>query len=170
MTLTRDTAPDHVKGTDERYTPHWIVDRCGVIGLDPCAPAHNPTGALVHYTKADNGLAQPWRPSQGCVWVNPPYSTGQVSIWADKIQDEYCSGCHPIYALTSGDFTTKWWPRLYLVADACVLLSSRVPYIYPGEDTPRPGSNFGNVIWGYTHDTAEFFSRFGDLGYPLKLR
>ena len=164
--LAREDAPGKVRGTDERYTPHWIIDRCGVIGLDPCSPGHNPTGALQFYTLADNGLAQPWRPWEGCVWVNPPYSTGQVSVWVDKILEE---ACNPTFVLTAGDFTTQWWPKLFYTADACVLLENRVPYIYPGEDRPRPGSNFGNVIWGYTSDIADFFNKFGDLGSQLKL-
>ena len=130
-----------------------------------CAPTQ-PRGARLHFSLPRNGLIEPWPvvTHYGCVWVNPPYSNGQVVLWAQKIAYEFGRGVWPIYALTSGDFSAAWFNLLWDAFSCCVLLNDRVPFIYPGETKPKPGSNFGNVVWGFTHDTPEFFNLFGDLG------
>jgi site-specific DNA-methyltransferase (adenine-specific) len=35
-----------------------------------------------YYTKADNGLNQPWAPHR--VWVNPPYGRNVTGLWIEK--------------------------------------------------------------------------------------
>lgn len=63
-----------VSETVEWYTPPDIFDRLGLaFDLDVASPGADVVPwvpATTHYTKDDNGLAQPWH---GLVWCNPPY-------------------------------------------------------------------------------------------------
>ena len=68
--------------SDDVYTPRWVFDQLGLtFDLDVAAP---PGGipyipAKRHFTRADDGLSQPWH---GRVWMNPPYS--DCSPWAQR--------------------------------------------------------------------------------------
>jgi DNA N-6-adenine-methyltransferase (Dam) len=77
-----------VPKTSEWRTPKYVFDplrdQTGarlVFDQDPCAPdqgiSHVPARRI--YTKADDGLRQPWR---GLVFMNPPYSEARRSIVA----------------------------------------------------------------------------------------
>jgi len=72
--------------SDERYTPQWVFDGLGItFGTDPASPGvggGDCVPALVKYTKADDGLAQPWT---GSVWLNPPFSNG--TPWVRRFMD-----------------------------------------------------------------------------------
>ena len=65
---------EHMKETDERYTPSWVFETLGIdFDLDPCSPAGGiPHAPIKHYyTAEDDGLSKGWF---GNVWVNPPFS------------------------------------------------------------------------------------------------
>lgn len=67
---------------DEWLTPPEILARLGDFDLDPCAPVCRPwPTAQRHFTKADDGLAQPWA---GRVWCNPPFGN-QAIHWLRKM-------------------------------------------------------------------------------------
>lgn len=69
---------------DERYatleTLAWCMARAGVDAFDldvaACEESHH---AALWYSKAENGLHQPWF---GDVWCNPPYS--DIAPWVEK--------------------------------------------------------------------------------------
>ena len=67
--------------TDDYYTPAWLFNLMAIrFDIDVCAP---PGGvsyipAERYYTKADDGLSQPWT---GRVWMNPPYSNSAPWVW-----------------------------------------------------------------------------------------
>jgi hypothetical protein len=74
-----------IGATSDWYTPKFIFDALGLtFDLDPASPGpglcHVP--ALRTYTKADDGLQQPWF---GLTWLNPPFGgrRGQVP-WLRK--------------------------------------------------------------------------------------
>jgi hypothetical protein len=69
------------KTSDDYLTPRWVFDALGLeFDLDVAAPpweTHVP--ATRKFTKADDGLTQPW---EGRVWMNPPYSN--ATPWVRK--------------------------------------------------------------------------------------
>lgn len=103
-------------GSTEWYTPPHILNLAtqllGEIDLDP---ASNPGEAWVtarhHFTKEDDGLAQPWR---GRVWLNPPWDgQGSPSRWVSKLVDEYESGAvTEAVCLLPARVNTVWMDRL----------------------------------------------------------
>lgn len=69
---------DYDSKSHDWWTPEDVIDLVwdyhGIEEVD-CDPAADDTKhipAKCHYTKADDGLAQPW-PHEGVIWVNPPY-------------------------------------------------------------------------------------------------
>ena len=85
MTVPLFTAEQEVSTSDDYYTPAWVFEDMGIgFDLDVAAP---PGGvpwipAKRYYTKADDGLSQPWA---GRVWMNPPYSG--VTPWWERFKD-----------------------------------------------------------------------------------
>lgn len=97
--------------SDDWSTPPAIVqeyaDRYGAFDLDPCARPET-AKAPRYYTKADDGLAQPWH---GRVWLNPPYSN--PGAWLRKARAELASGrCDLVVALLPAATDTGWFHEL----------------------------------------------------------
>lgn len=95
--------------TDDFLTPAWIFDALGLaFDLDVASPpwkTHVPAKAF--YTKAEDGLAQPWF---GRVWMNPPYS--EATPWVDKFI-RHRNGIALVPWAKSA-----WTCRLWVAADA----------------------------------------------------
>ena len=70
------------RGTDPAFIA-TLKDRFGAFTLDVAAAPHN-AKAPVFYTRADDGLIQPWT---GQVWCNPPYS--DCGAWVQKAWAEW---------------------------------------------------------------------------------
>lgn len=49
----------------------------GVIGLDPCTTALNPTGAARFFTPPADGAASRW--SAATIYCNPPYGQARIA-------------------------------------------------------------------------------------------
>ena len=78
----------------EWYTPPWLISALGSFDLDPAAPAVRLfETAKQYYTKAENGLVQPWF---GRVYLNPPYERA-VERWMSRLAD-HGNGIAPIFA------------------------------------------------------------------------
>jgi phage N-6-adenine-methyltransferase len=104
----------------EWYTPHWVFDGLGFeFDLDPASPMSGPvTPAKRHYTKADNGLVQPWA---GSVWLNPPY--GEVlPLWTRKMK-EHNNGIALVFVRTD----TAWFHNA--PPDAALFLQGRIRFV-----------------------------------------
>ncbi|WP_165078848.1 MULTISPECIES: DNA N-6-adenine-methyltransferase [unclassified Desulfovibrio] len=93
---------------DEWLTPPEILRALGPFDLDPAAPIVRPWDmAARHYTKIDNGMAQPW---EGRVWLNPPYGR-ETFHWLARLA-EHGSGLALIFARTETvGFHAEIWAK-----------------------------------------------------------
>jgi hypothetical protein len=114
---TRFTRGMRSSDSAEWYTPDQILDPVravfGTIDTDPCThvDAQRNVQARRYYTKADDGLRQPWEgPS---AFVNPPYGDA-IKPWIPRLIDAYISGeCRSVIALLPCRTDTDWFTPLF---------------------------------------------------------
>lgn len=141
---------------DDRMTPPHILDtirKIAPIALDPCSNPWDQVGARERWSIRDgrDGLAEPWTvDGPGLVFVNPPYGDGALARWTDKIIAE-ANGDRPIVALVPGDFSTRWFRRLFAASALVCLVGHRVHFGGGGHGNPWPSAIF---LLGPAHDRA----------------
>lgn len=140
---------------DERYTTRETIITCmrlarvDAFDLDvaACEESHH---APRFYSKADNGLLQPW---VGRVWCNPPYS--DIEPWVEKawieFGDERATAIAMLIPATRTEQT--WWQRkVEPFRDRGASLRShflpgRTSFARPGSGgVGQSGSPFGCVL------------------------
>lgn len=127
----------------EWYTPAWVFERLGLdFDLDPCHPVsrRDYLPARRVYTRADDGLAQPWH---GRVWLNPPYGR-DVGTWMDRMSS-HGDGVALVFSRTD----TAWFQRCARSADAALFMAGRIKFI-DGAGIGNHGAGAGSVFiaWG----------------------
>lgn len=136
-------------GHDEWLTPPAIVQALGAFDLDPCAPVVRPWDlAAKHYSKEDDGLAQPWG---GRVWLNPPFGREAVK-WLRRMV-EHGNGIALVPARTE---TAMFYECIWNVADAVLFMKGRPHFHYV--DGRRAAANSGApiclVAYGFANERA----------------
>lgn len=152
-----------IGATDEWYTPPEIFAALGcTFDLDPCSPgAGHWVPTMKIYTKADDGLKQPWC---GLVFMNPPFGgrNGHVP-WLRKFLD-HANGIAIVRAYTSAGWFHDWAVK----ADAMLFPRGKTKFIRPdGSVGKAPGH--GVVLLGIG-DTALYYMRESGLGLFVQLR
>jgi len=161
--------------TDSWGTPDVILtavrDVLGTIDLDPMSNdmAQRRVRAGRHYTKADNGLIQPWC---GKVFANPPYGRGQMSPFVGKLLSEVgaAGDVSAAIALVNASTSTKWFQTMLKHAASICLLSRRLGHHHPTTDALTKGNRYDQAVFLYTDDPGEldtFCVVFGRLGSVL---
>ena len=97
--------------SDDYLTPAWVFDTLDLtFDLDVAAPpweTHVP--AKRKYTKADDGLTQPWI---GTIWMNPPYS--ESTRWVDRFI-EHSDGI-ALMPWAKSAWTIRLWNAAHAIA------------------------------------------------------
>lgn len=148
--------------TDQRFTPLWVLNiatkACGPIAYDPCTTADNPAGALDFSALPEDGLAQQWaeRSGGGLVWVNSPFSRGQLRQWASKACDAFLAGGE-VVMLTPVDPSTDWYAILTDHARVAAGLKKRVRFHTPADQVAMESAAKGStMLWYLGHNTRAF--------------
>lgn len=151
-----------IGASDEWFTPPEIFMALGVeFDLDPCSPG--PTHwvpAERVYTKADDGLTQPWA---GSVFMNPPFGgrNGHVP-WLRKFLD-HANGIAIVRAYTS----SAWFHQHAVKADAMLFPRGKTKFIRPdGSIGKAPGH--GVVLLAMGKDACATLAKSG-LGFYVAL-
>jgi hypothetical protein len=146
--------------TGEWLTPQHIVLKVvaclGHIDLDPCAESGPPFNvpAAVHYTKADDGLARPWR---GKTFLNPPYGR-TIGDWVRQLVHEYVMvSVTEAIALLPARTDTRWF---WLMGGFPVLfLGGRLHFGGSKNSAPFP-----SCLFYLGPDMGKFRRVFRDMG------
>ncbi len=151
---------------DEWLTPPDILKSLGDFDLDPCAPVLRPWNtATRHYTKMDNGLAQPREPVTTRVWLNPPFGS-QWPKWLLRWGVEHDNTIALIPARTeTKEFFRLVWDR----ANGVCFLRGRPHFHFV--DGKRAAFNSGAPIClvAYGRENVEIL-RGSALGKTIGLR
>lgn len=91
----------------EYETPQDLFDKMNSEFSFTCDVASTDTNAKCkqHFTKVDNGLAQPW---SGVCWCNPPYGL-EMPKWIRKARKEAEAGNATTVLLIPARTNTGWW-------------------------------------------------------------
>jgi hypothetical protein len=145
-----------VGATVEWYTPPEVFERLRLeFDLDPASPGADKVPwipARRHYTRADDGLAQPW---SGMVWLNPPYGPS-MAPFVDRLI-EHDDGILLIAARTE----TAIFQRAAYSANVVAFAKDRIHFIR--NDGFQARSSFGSVLmaFGYRASYGLNDRRFG---------
>ena len=154
-------------GAVEWWTPAHIAGRARIalrgIDLDPCStPEANETIRAVRiFTRADDGLAQPW-PAGDTVWMNPPYARGVVGKWIARV----VAHDGPAIVLVNNCTETKWGQALLGAANIVCFPAGRIRYRRPDGSTGPPVQ--GQMLVGLRVDPTRFRNAFDGVGILMR--
>jgi hypothetical protein len=115
-----------------------------------------------HYTKADDGLVQPW---EGRVWLNPPYER-EARKWLAKLA-AHGTGTSLTFARTE----TRWFiETIWNAATAVFFLHGRLTFHHADGTPGAASSGAPSVLAAYGEFDAEKLRDSGLPGTFLRLR
>ncbi|MCX8008547.1 MAG: phage N-6-adenine-methyltransferase [Patescibacteria group bacterium] len=167
MEQTKKPHISYNSGNFEWITPPEIIELSkrvmGEIDLDPSSSivANQIVGAKKFYTKEENGLLQDW---VGKIWMNPPYSSKLISLFADKfVQEVEKKNIQEAMILVNNATETKWFEKLSSVCGTICFLYKRVAFLDKNlEAKSKPLQ--GQVIFYYGKNAHKFICEFYEHG------
>lgn len=165
VVAVKESKKPHVyfnNGNNEWYTPAEFIEAArktlGTIDLDPASSkiANETVKATKFFTAEDDGLAQIW---EGNIWLNPPYSSGLIEKFADKlVHSDYTAAI----VLVNNSTDTEWFSWLAEIADAVIFPKGRVKFLKP-DGTPGAPLQ-GQAILYFGNNVEAFKENFGKYG------
>lgn len=166
--IVKAAAKPHVannSGEQDWYTPEvYLTAARKVLGdfdLDPASSdvAQRFVNAKTYFTKDDNGLIQDWR---GTVWMNPPYGSGIVEQFAEKLVNSLPS-IKGAVVLVNNATETRWFQLLANNSNAICFPSGRIKFLdSSGEPKNSPLQGQAFIYFGRRAKTfCKVFSEFG---------
>ena len=155
---------------DEWYTPTKFIDAArlamGSIDLDPasCEVANRQVGAPTFYTEEDDGLEREW---VGNIWLNPPYSSELIGLFAEKLKGEAAAGrLKQACVLVNNATETKWFQNLVRTAGPVCFPQGRIKFLNgKGEEAKTPLQ--GQAIMYFGTNQKAFQAEFSKLGATI---
>ena len=156
-------------GDNEWYTPKEYIEAARqVLGKIDVDPASNPVAnevvqAATFYTSEDSGLDKDWN---GAVWMNPPYESGLIGQFVEKLCDSYASGTvSKAVVLVNNATETRWFQSLAEQASAVCFPKGRVKFWHPRKvAVPLQGQ----AILFLGPNTEEFARAFSQFGFCME--
>lgn len=159
-------------GDNEWYTPSEYIDAArqvlGKIDLDPASNpvANEIVGAAKFYTAEDNGLDKDWR---GSVWMNPPYESGLIGRFVEKLCDAHASGAvKKAVVLVNNATETRWFQLLAEQASAACFPKGRVKFWHPHKHKVAAPLQ-GQAILFLGPKPDEFARAFSQFGFCMEV-
>jgi hypothetical protein len=136
-------APGDAPDRDTWCTPKWLARAVGPFDLDACTNSRSHVDALQSCSleRGVDGLAfAPTVPSFWRVWINPPYSAGQVIRWVRAYQHtRFCF-------LVRLDPSTEWFAELYAASEVLMVPRGRRIDFEPPPGVKASSNPFPHVL------------------------
>ncbi len=163
--------------SEEWYTPIELIELIrqvlGDIDLDPasCEEAQQVVRAAQFFTRADDGLSQPWH---GRVFLNPPYTRprgaqSNQDIWARHLLQEFEGGrVNEAILLTNAKPGYNWFENLWDILPTC-FIRQRVSFTRgdgakPGSTKPGDAAKVASVLFYLGGNLDRFIEVFREIG------
>ena len=150
----------------ESYTPEQYIESArlvmGSIDLDPASNdfANQKVKAATYYTVQDNGLEKVW---QGNVFLNPPYKQPDISLFVNKLVEEFLSGeVKQAILLTNNNTDTKWFAKAALASRAICFTQGRINFYKADESITQPTN--GQAFFYFGNNSESFAKEFSEYG------
>lgn len=105
--------PDHIfKPLNDLF--HFTLDPCCTIDNAKCK---------YYYTPKENGLKQSW--NGAIVFVNPPYSRGNIDLWVKKCYDNRVN--QTVVALLPVSTSADWFQK-YCIGNTIYWVDKRIRF------------------------------------------
>lgn len=140
--------------SNEWHTPVDLVQDLqravgGRFDVDPASGCEPEPIARTTYTKADDGLEQPWF---GHVFTNPPYDR-TIADWMERAHTEAEKDrVDSVTALIPVRSTTQWWHNHVHAAEHICLIEGRLKFGGASSNARFPCAL---VVWGEPDDIPE---------------
>lgn len=165
----RDVVETLNTGDMEGYTPAQYVEAAraamGGINVDPASHARAQTivQADEYYTKETNGLDCEW---VGNVFLNPPYNSGLIEKFIDKLLAELAAGrTTAAVLLTNNNTDTRWFHSAAGAANAICLTKGRINFYKPDSSITSPTN--GQCFFYFGPRREDFAAHFSAIGLVL---
>lgn len=162
-----NTSFERTSGSDEWYTPKYIIDALrnggATFDTDPCAPVQPPYEiAPLTYNKHQNGLDKEWN---GNVWLNPPYSHPLIDMFVKRLVS-HNNGI----MLTFDRMDNRMCQELILPhAEAVFFIKGRLKFIR--EDGKEcSGAGCGSVLIPFGRHNVDAILKSGIEGFMLYVK
>lgn len=129
------------------------------------AEAQATVGAASFFTEEQNGLDKEW---SGRVWLNPPYSKGDIDKFVDKMIVEHEAGRVTSGIMLTHDCTdTKWFQNAARAATAMCFTNKRIAFVDTQGDRNSPTQ--GQTFFYFGDDVDKFVETFRSIGIVVKV-
>ena len=156
---------------DNWCTPQIVLDmisefnKGNQIDLDPCASVDAIVHAKAEFTgppAGKDGLVESWS-GNNLVFVNPPYSRGNLYKWMQKAHQEYQKDTNiQIILLIPADTSTKYFQEFVKKSNAVCFLKKRVKFIGAG-GSPK----FPSALVYFGLNSVGFEDTFANYGWTV---
>lgn len=119
MIMTKEILESVNLNKDCWATPDWLFQELNKefnFTLDPCCLPET-AKCSKYYTPIEDGLSKSWK--NEVVFVNPPYSRGNIDKWVRKCQEESKNAV--VVALLPVSTSSKWFHKyIYQKTDVAI--------------------------------------------------
>ena len=151
-------------GNVEWYTPAKYIELArtvlGEIDLDPASSsrAQKTVGAKQFFTAQDDGLLKKWF---GRVWLNPPYTQPDISLFVKKLISEL-ENIESAILLTHNYTDTEWFHLAQKHAPKVCFTRGRIAFIDTRGNRRAPTQ--GQVFFFVGNNPEKFCDIFAEVG------
>jgi hypothetical protein len=138
-------------------TPPHVIEALGgpeSFDLDPCAFPGWATAREGYSLPHVNGLAAPWH---GRVWLNPPYTSGEIERWIRKLGD-HGRGTALIFARTE---TEAFQGLVFERASGLLWIAGRLHFHHPDGSRAKANAGAPSVLCAYGQDDLDRLAASG---------